>query len=268
MHRRRVLALVGSLATTAGCTGTGDGPSVDSTVTPIPVPTGDTTTAHTRQSAGNVEITEAGVLPGVVTTGDDSISVRDDAGQYLFLDLDGTVPDPSTVEFRFSGASYTPESFSGQLYRGDFDGEEYDESGGALVFGLPETGDATDAELALESGEWTPPSTTVQRLEDPLPPFSVTLDGPETAAEISDRQLTVSVTNEGDGAGRYVLALNRQEPGVASTPVTRIEGELESGATETHFVDAVAPEGDRSTRYTLDVPDRRTDISHTITPAE
>ncbi|MBX0284958.1 hypothetical protein [Haloarcula salinisoli] len=266
MQRRRLLALVGSLAAGSGCTGSGDDPSVDSTVTPAPVPTAGGTRTPTLD--GDVQITAAMVQPGVVTAGDDSLSVVDDAGQYLFFNLEGGVPDRSAVEFRFSGASYTPESFYGRLYRGDFDGEEYGENGGPLVFALPQTGDGTDAELAWGDGSWTLPETVVQRLEDPLPSFSVSLDGPETAGDGSDLEITVGVTNEGDSAGRYVFALNRQGPQIASTPVGRIAGELEPGASETHTFDAVPPDDRNGTGYFLQVPGERDSLDHYIEPAD
>ena len=208
------------------------------------------------------------VLPGVVTVDDDSITVTDDAGQYLFLDLEGDVPGRSAVEFRFSGASYTPESFSGRLYRGDVSGEAYGETGGPLVFALPETGDGTDAGLAWSDGSWAPSAAVVERLEDPLPPFSVTLDGPETAAETSGEQLTVTVTNEGAGAGWYVLALNRIGPSVAYAPISRIAGELPAGERVTHSFEPMAPEDGRSTLYLLDVPGRQDGLSHSIEPAD
>ncbi|WP_277541638.1 hypothetical protein [Haloarcula laminariae] len=261
MRRRALLALVGSLAAGSGCTGTSDDPA-EATVTPAPVPT------RAESRTEHVVATAAAVQPGVVTAGDDSIGVTDDAGQYLVLYLEGDAPDRSAVEFRFSGASYTPEDLGRPLYRGDFGRETYGEDGGPLVFGLPETGDGTDAELAWGNGSVAPPAALVERLEDPLPPFSVSIDGPETVADGSDPQITVSVANEGTGAGRYVLALNRQGPRVAYVPVTRLAGELDAGADVTHTVDAVPPEDGVSTRYSLDVPGQRDDPNHVIRPAD
>jgi len=266
MRRRALLALIGSLAAGSGCTGTTDEPAVDRTVTPAPVPSPSAapSTSETPALAGDVVITASMVQPGYVVPGIDSIGVTDDAGQYLVVNVEGDAPDRSDTELRFSGASYPPEKLRRPLYRG----EGYGENGGPLVFGLPETGDGTDAELYWGEGSWAPPRAVVERLEDPLPPFAVSLDGPETADPNDDPELTVTVTNEGDGAGRYVLALNRQGPRIAYTPVTRIAGELDAGATRTRTVSAVAPESDRPTSYTLEVPDQQDGLSHTIRPSE
>ncbi len=248
MRRRSLLAVVGSLAVGSGCV------EKAPTVTETP--------------SATVEVTKATVQPAFVTAHDDSIRVVDDAGQYLVLELDGDAPDRSAVGFWLDGTDYTPESFAGRLYRGDFDGETYGENGGPLVFALPETGDGGDAELVWGMGKWSPSATVVERLEEPLPPFSVSLDGPDTAGDESDLEITVTVTNEGEGAGRYVLALNRQGPRIASAPVGRLSGELEPGATETRTVDAVPPDDRTGTGYLLQVPGERDSRDHYIEPTE
>ena len=263
MRRRALLALVGSLAAGSGCTGTSDDPGVDRTVTPAPVPT----PTDSPTSSGGVRITAATVQPGVVVPATDYLSVDDTAGQYLVVEVAGDVPERSAVEFRFSGASYTPEEYSNGLYRDDSDGTTYGEDGGPLAFGLPETGDGTDAELAWDDGSWAPAAQIVERLEDPLPPLAVSIDGSGTADTESDPQITVSVTNEGDGAGRYVLALNRQGPRIASTPVARVAGELSPGAGESHRFDAVRPVGESATSYTVAVPRQREQLRHVISPS-
>ncbi|MDS0259090.1 hypothetical protein NDI56_06760 [Haloarcula sp. S1CR25-12] len=271
MHRRRLLALVGSVAVGSGCTGTEtDSPSGE-TVTPMPVPDptdGPPDREGPDQPDQSVSITvrSAAVQPGVVTANTpDSISVVDDAGQYLVLSVAGDALDRSAVEFRFSGASYPPEVFGGRgLYR---ESGADDDDAGLLVFGLPETGDATDAELAWADGSWSPPERVVDRLGAPSPPMRVSFDGPETAGE-DDPRLTVAVTNEGNAPGWFVLALNRQGPLSASAPVARIAGELTAGATTTRTLDAVPPEDGRATRYRLDGPGQENDLTHEIAPAE
>jgi len=263
MRRRSLLALVGSLAATGGCTGAGDADDPDSTVTAMPVPSRRDRGPEPSTPDTELRVTAATVQPGVVMVGDDSVSVRDRAGQYLVVALGDDIPDRSAVEFRFSGASYEPESFYDSLYRG---GRRVDRSDAPLVFALPETGDATESELAWGERSWTPSRTVVERLEDPLPPFSVSLDGPETAG--ADQPVTVSVTNEGRGTGRYVFALNRVGPRIASAPVGRIAGELSPGESTTHDFEPVLPEGDQSTRYLLDVPGESENRVHVISPGE
>jgi len=267
MHRRRLLALVGSVAVGSGCAGTETDSPSDETVTPMPVPDPtdeppDREGPDQPDQSVSITVRSAAVQPGVVTANTpDSIGVVDDDGQYLLLSVAGDVPDRSAVEFRFSRASYTPEQFDGRgLYR---DPEADDD---LLVFGLPETGDATDAELAWGDGSWSPPARVVDRLEAPSPPMRVSFDGPETAVE-DDPQLTVAVTNEGDTRGRYVFALNRQGPLSASAPVARIAGELSAGETRVRTLDAVPPEDGRTTRYRLDGPGEENDLTHEIAPA-
>lgn len=268
MRRRSLLALAATFAT-AGCVGSWNDPPTDATVTPVPVPEPEDSPTRGQSATGAVDVTAAAVQPGVVTpTSPDSIGLLDDAGQYLVVTVDGDAPDKPAVEFRFDGAGYAPGTFRQGLYRDGEWGVSYGDDGGPLVFALPETGYGTDAELAWPGGSWAPSPTVVERLEDPVPPFSVSLDGPEMATAGDEPRLTVSVTNGGEGAGRYVLALNRIGPRVAYTPVARISGELSAGESERRTVDAVAPVGDRRTQYRLAVPGRRDDLIHTIQPTE
>jgi len=270
MQRRRLLALVGTLAAGSGCTGSGTDSEPDETVTPMPVPSPGDQDRGGADRESSLDVDDVAVQPGVVVaTTPDSISVLDDAGQYLVLDVDGEGPDRSELEFRFSGASYLPEAFDRGLYRdGDHSLEYDDDDGGPLVFALPETGDATDAELAWDGGSWAPSSEILDRLEDPLPQLSVTLDGTERAAGDDDPEVAVTVTNEGTGDGRYALALNRSGPQIASAPVAHIAGELPAGESTTESFDAVAPRDGRSTQYRLDVPGEEDDRVHEIAPAD
>lgn len=268
MRRRHLLALAASLAT-GGCAGSGTGPATGSTVTPVPVPESETGRTRSGSATRSVDVTAAAVQPGVVApSSPDSIGLLGDAGQYLVVTVEGDAPEKAAVDFRFDDTSHSPGEFEQGLYRDDEWGVRYGADGGPLVFALPETGDGTDAELVWPEGRWLPPASVVERLEDPLPPFSVSLDGPETATAGEDPQLTVSVTNEGEGVGRYVLALNRIGPRIAYTPVARISGELSAGESERRTIEAVAPEGDRSTRYRLAAAGRRDELIHVIQSSE
>lgn len=261
MRRRDFLGLVGSLAAVSGCAG-GD-ESVESAVTPASVPTRpDGSTV-----GGPAEVTAAVVQPGVVAPGDGFLNVVDEAGQYLVVEISGTAPEKSAVEFRFGGASYAPAALERGLYRVGSRGPLYDDDGGTLVFALPGTGDATDTKLIWPDGEWLPSATVASRLEDPLPSFSAALEGPATAPTDGDPRITVRVTNGGSGPGRYVLALNRIDASGPYTPEARLVGELSAGASGTHAIDAAAPERDSSTQYTLDVAGEEARQRHVIAPA-
>lgn len=268
MYRRRVLALCGLAVAGTGCqSDTGD----TETVTPVPSPGVSETDTGPPPS---VTVTEAVVAPGVVLPAVDSIVVEPADGQYLVLTtaVEGSKVDRPAFAFRFDGSAYSPEAFRNGLYRDGEWGRQFTEAGGPLVFDLPETGSASDARLSWPGGEWTPPETVRAALEAPLPSFDITLDGPERVAEPARPTLEITVTNTGDVAGRYVIALNRTGPRVAYAPVDRFDGELAPGETarishegKSPYVDGTEP---REVTYRLRTPDEQNDATHRITPVE
>lgn len=267
MNRRRFLSLCGAAVAGAGCQGdAGD----TSTVTPVPSPA---VSERTRQSGTTVRVTGAAVVPGVVLPGEDSISVATTDGQYLVLTVgvEGAGLDRSAFSVRFDGSAYAPESFRNGLYRDGTWGKRFTESGGPLVFALPETGSADDVQLTWPDGAWSPPASVRGRLEAPLPSFDVTLDGPTRVAEGEDPTLEIRVTNTGDVAGRYVLALNRIGPRVAYAPAGRFDGELEPGETDVRSHAAKSPyDGGvepSDVTYKLDAPGQKHDATLTVVPA-
>ena len=266
MYRRRVLTLCGLAITGAGCQGE---TANTETVTPVPSPAVSETDTG---SPPGVTVTDAVVTPGVVIPHTDSISVDPTAGQFLVLTttVEGSGVDRGAFSLRFDGSTYSPETFRNGLYRDGEWGRQFTEAGGPLVFDLPETGSASDARLSWPGGEWTPPEAVQNRLEAPLPSFDVTLDGPERVTEPGMPTLEITVTNTGDTAGRYVLALNRTGPRVAYTPVDRFDGELAPGETESitregksPYVDGTEP---REVTYRLRAPEDHNDATHRIKP--
>ncbi|WP_254279112.1 hypothetical protein [Haloarcula marina] len=279
MRRRRLLALCGSLLAAPGCMGpanTGDSETTDS-VTPVPSPESGTWTKddeRTTTSESSVSVRSAAVQPGVVgPNSPDSIGVFDDAGQYLLLDVgvEGPTPAYEDFVFRFDGSRHPPESIYNGLYREDEWGVQYGDGGGPVVVPLPETGDASDARLSWPGGEWVPSERVRSRLRAPLPPFSVTLDGPETVTADDDPTVRVHVENVGDAPGRFVLALNVSGPRVAYAPVGRIVGDLDPGETATRTFDAKSPylaDPPHEAVYRLDAPGDSQDATVRISPAE
>ncbi|WP_276272640.1 hypothetical protein [Haloarcula litorea] len=266
MDRRRFLALSASLAAGAGCSRVEAPP--DDTVTPVPSP--DPTATGTG-GAGTVE--SATVQPGYVgPTTPDSIGVFDDAGQYLlvWLRAEGGAPPRDEVVFEFDGESYWPTAPPQGLYRDDDWAVRYGEAGGPLLFGLPGTGDAGGTRLTWPGGEWVPGETVRERLATPPATVGVALDGPTVVDEDDDPTVAVTVTNESERTGRYVLALNRTGPRIAYTPVARLSGVLDPVGTATHEFDAPSPyeaEPPRETTYRLDAPGEAEDASLTVRPA-
>ncbi|MFB6224190.1 MAG: hypothetical protein ABEH86_11035 [Haloarcula sp.] len=270
MRRRRLLELCGALVSGAGC----QRPSESSdAVTPVPSPDAIGTSAETAASA-QAEITDAAVTPAVVLPNDDSLSVATTSGQYLVLNatVEGTPLDRSTFAFRFDGTAYKPSEFENGLYRNGEWGRRFTETGGPLVFDLPEIGTSTDARVTWPDDEWVPPEPVRTRLEAPLPSFDVTLDGPVRVDESDAPTLEITVTNTGDVSGRYVIALNRVGPRIAYAPVGRFDGELEPGDTDSISRSAKSPYADgtepRKVTYRLDAPGEDNDTVHRIKPAE
>lgn len=268
MNRRRFLSLCGVTVAGAGCQGDADDAG---TVTPVPAPTSSEAPEHSQATVG---VTDAAVVPGVIEPGDDSISVTTPDGQYLVLTtvVNGASLAQSDLSFRFDGTPYSPEGFRNGLYRDGEWGKRFTENGGPLVFDLPETGAADDARLGWPGGEWTPPQAVRAGLEAPLPPFDIALDGPTRVGDGDDPVLELTVTNTGEGPGRYVLALNRIGPRIAYAPAGRFDGELAAGEATTITHDAKSPYdggGDpREVTYRLDAPGTRNDAVHRIKPAD
>ncbi len=98
-------------------------------------------------------VTDAAVMPGVVVPGTDSIAVqprrpvpRDDSNYR------GSGVDRTAFSLRFDGSTYSPETFRNGLYRDGEWGRQCTETGGPLVFNLPETGSASDTQLSGPAG--------------------------------------------------------------------------------------------------------------------
>ncbi|MBV0900742.1 hypothetical protein [Haloarcula salina] len=272
MRRRRLLTLFGTLLAGSGCQRLGEDTQ---TVTPVPSPGERRTATDTDVSAG-LDVRNPTVQPGYVARNfPDSIAVYDDADQYLTVEVrtvDGTPPDRSAFRLGFDGTDYQPveRRTSEAMFRDGESGAGYADGGGVLVFGLPEAGDASGTKLTWPGGERRFTKEVEQRLAAPLPSFDVTLSGPDVATD-GDPTIEFAVTNTGDVAGRYLLALNRAGPRVASVPVRRISGVLDAGKSRTVVHDARSPvprTGDpNDVTYILDAPGERNDATHQIAPA-
>jgi hypothetical protein len=267
MRRRRFLALGSALLAGAGCQG-----QSDSDVTPVPPPTAESTRSEQET---NIDVESAAVQPGVVGPNTpDSIGVFDADGQHLLVNVrvtSGPPPEQSAFRFHFDGQTYTPAAFPNGLYRGEW-GVRYEDGAGPLVFDLAERGEPTDARLTWPGGEWTPPEPVKIQLADPLPPFEVSLDGPDAVTADEEPTISITVRNSGETAGQIALALNRTGPRIAYAPVERIAADLAPGEEVTRTRDAENPNAsdaeDRETIYRLDAPGEDNDEGHRIRQAE
>lgn len=235
MRRRRfVLACAGGIAGLAGCR-EGSAPATETTPQPVvSEPRSSPGTPTTTRSTASPSLAVAGVRlqPAVVLlTTPDSIGVHGRAGrQYLFLDVtrpSGRGPDRDAIELRFDGTAYRPGMDGVQLWRSYTDDPRYSAGrDGWIVFDLPMPGPAP--ELALTwSGNTLPiaawggvdADALRTRLTRPEPRLAVSFDPPSVARPGSSPALGFTVRNLGDRPTRFVGALNREGPRIASTPI-------------------------------------------------
>jgi len=265
MRRRHLLALCGAgLAGLAGCAsgqsaepasqtddapGGGDGgPDGDGS------PDGeDTATPDGSTPGGSLDASVLALQPALVHLATpDSLGVSSDPDtQYLFLSLsvtDGEPPARSELAFRFDGEHHTPLEADGptdlwRLY--DDERGRYDAGSGEgwVCFPLPATGAPEGAGLTWADSVWVPSPDVRERLAAESPPLSVEWSVPDSVEAGVSPAVEVSVTNEGERAGRFVGALNRSGPRVAYTPVTAVSRPMPAGETETWTLQTGALDG-------------------------
>lgn len=277
MRRRQVLATSTALLL-AGCVSQGDGTTPATESEPADgTETATATSTATRTETATVDVDEQLVQPGVVTLNNpDSITVRDDGGQFLLVRVgtsDGPAPAQSEFALEVDGDEYRPNSYEYALFKNGNYGVEYTpESGtGWLVFALPEQVAPGEGRLRWSGGEAALSDRVRTRLETPSPPFDVTFEAPATVSEGDSPTLSIEVANEGEVAGTCMLALNRVGPDVAYAPVREVAVDLDGGESTTREFAARSPfdaTGDpNEVTYHLDRVDGDR-ISRTIEPAE
>lgn len=232
--RRKALRLSGAMcgAILAGCTTTPLGGTNSPPSEPASPTTEDrdhSTPTRTTSPPGDADLTVEfdALQPAVVMLDVDYLRfyAEPNFGDHQYLYLDVTVdagPPPSLDEFafRFDGKDYAPlnpipeNSFI--LYRewmpnGDprYQGVQNDTYQGWVVFELPETGNATDAEFVWPGGTWQPTNQLRTRLAAPLPPLTLeewrVLD---TVPVGSEMKFGFTVGNKGSHDGRFVAGIN------------------------------------------------------------
>lgn len=263
MRRRTLLStLGGGLAALAGCLGAGnpaasDSPSgtTDRTESPEPADATSPTDATSTQTAAptgaaptqttasaDVTVERVWLQYGVVTTATaDSIGLSYPATPYLgaSVRVDGSVPtDAFTLAVGEDG--FSPSTVDG-LYRTSWgDDVAYDPAmgGGLLLFEPPsDVSGGTRVSLNWPGGERGIDDGVTARLDGKPPQLSASIDGPATHDRPGAPSMSVEVTNEGDAPARFLGALNRHGPRVASMPVGRLSESVPGGESTTIPVD-------------------------------
>jgi len=234
MHRRAFVASAGgTLAAAAGCLGwrrQSDGPPPAGTATE---PTGTTSsTPRSGEPAAGVTVDALHLQYGVVTpTTPDSIGVSNPDTPYLVASVrvDGPLPRDE-FGLRMGDVRYSPTRID-RLYRtawGDDHRYERGRDDGLVLFEAP-SGATKHLRLTWPGGERPVDEGIVTRLNGSAPRLSATLDGPSSHGGSTAPPLTVEVVNEGSTASRFLGALNRGGPQVASTPVARVSELVPAG---------------------------------------
>jgi hypothetical protein len=287
MQRRRFLAVCGA-GLLAGCLGESGDDTPDDTGKPGSSGGGpDDGTDPGTVGGPTLSVSVGKLQPALVAMSTpDSIGVYSgDRTQYLFLQLAverGDPPARSELSFRFDGDEHDPLEADGpqdlwRLYDGEESRYDADSGEGWVCFPLPATGAPEGAGLTWADNVWVPSPAVRDRLAAAAPPLSVEWAAPDTVEMGEAPTIEVSVTNEGDRAGRFVGALNRSGPRIAYIPVTAISRLIPAGATETWTLETGAldgqggwtPDGGQTAAtYHLHWPDRHRQRTVEVVPRE
>jgi hypothetical protein len=209
--------------------------------------------------------------PGVAVLGIDSVGVASDGAQFLFLTVESAADDPparSDLRFRFDGQLHSSGRTTGsgqtQVWRASNSDDRYDADRGSgwVLFELPETGDASDAALTWEGGEWRPGDSLRTRLASSPPPLSLEWSVPETPTP-GETPIGFTVINEGDRRGRFVAGVNETGIRTAYSPIAAFSRPVPPGETvswETVHENGLEPDdpavgdGESDGRYVLSWP--------------
>ena len=118
-----------------------------------------------------------------------------------------------------------------RLYRTAWDDDRWYErgrDGGLVLFEAP-PGATEHLRLRWPGGERPVGEDVVARLDAPAPGLSASLDVPGHHDGRTTPPVTVEVSNDGSTASRFLGALNRSGPQVASVPVARVSELVPAG---------------------------------------
>lgn len=233
MHRRAFLTSAGgTLAALAGCLGT-EGTDGSSTAAATPTTESTPTTPITSgEPAAGVTVESLHLQYGVVTpTTPDSIGVSNPDAPYLVASV--RVDGPLSWEafgLRMGDVRYGPTRID-RLYRTAWGDDRWYERGradGLVIFDAP-SGATSDLRLTWPGGERPVDEGIVSRLDASAPRLSASLDVPARHEGATAPPVAVEVRNEGSTASRFLGALDRGGPQVASIPVARLSELVPAG---------------------------------------
>jgi hypothetical protein len=221
VHRRAFLTSAGgTLAALAGCLGT-EGTDGSTPTTPI----------TSGEPAAGVTVESLHLQYGVVTpTTPDSIGISDpDAYLVAAVRVDGPL-SWEAFGLRMGDVRYGPTRID-RLYRTAWGDDRWYERGradGLVLFDAP-SGATSDLRLTWPGGERPVDEGIVSRLGASTPRLSASLDVPARHEEATAPPVAVEVRNEDSTASRFLGALDRGGPQVASTPVARLSELVPAG---------------------------------------
>jgi hypothetical protein len=169
---------------------------------------------------------------GVVTpTTPDSIGLANPDTPYLVASVrvDGPL-SRDQFGLRMGDVRYGPTRID-RLYRTTWGDDHWYERGrddGLVLFEAPPA-PTKHLRLTWPGGERPVGEDIVTRVDASEPRFSATLNVPSSYGGSTAPPVTVDVTNEGSTASRFLGALNRGGPRVASTPVARVSERVPAG---------------------------------------
>lgn len=248
MRRRDLLAALPASLSLSGCIDDSSGDGLPTEQSPVDgtATTGDDTGTAVHTSDGSTTEADAEVTVhdvtlqyGLVWLEIDTITVREPGTPFVVADVavDGALPRDA-FELRVDDAAVPPRAPDVLRIRQRDRDDWYDGSGrGLLLFDLSQAGldgESTELRLTWPGDEHALDDGLAGRLARGPPSFDATLDTPaEVPADEADgeHEVTVEVTNGGDGPARFLGALNRRGPRVAYMPVQRLTALVDAGET-------------------------------------
>jgi hypothetical protein len=256
--RRDVLRLGGSaLPLFVGCVGppAGDAAPSESTAET----SRSTQTAEPTQTA-DVRLREVTVTPSLVALNSpDSIGTFGDRDRQFVVagvGARGRLPfDRAAFELATEETTYAPTTARqvtsyGMLWG---HGDPYEpETGGYLLFRVPNPLDADSVALRWPDGERSLSEDALRRLRRPPTTFAVReFAAPASVTTGSEVTLTLTVENVGDADGTFVAGLNRTGPEIAYAPVEAVSLDAAAGesTTWTHSYTPTVPAPDEDLSF-------------------
>lgn len=273
MDRRRYLASIALALSTAGCLSSGGSDeskttareTTHSAATPSTTMHSSTTPSTTPRAVSVADVT---LQRGLTYLSTDYLTVHDTQRRQLLVHVVVDEGDVPVNEYAVVAGDDTFPARSidenRRLWRTYQNGQYDPTAGGVVIVPLPldTIPNANEATFATPNGERALPDGVRERLAAPAPSAGVTVDGPTELAVGTAPTFDVTVTNDGDVAGRYPVAISRSGPLVAMKPIESHAVRVDADTSTT-----IAFEGTEVTGNEVsddDVGDDDPDVRYTI----